>query len=74
MFFEDLLLRNINFIFVVLGVTARYIATSGDGFQRNLDISAQTMIWEHNRFYLKVELCVVYLAACLYVEIITIWR
>ena len=53
MFFEDLLLRNITFVFVLLGVTARHNVTSGDGFQRNLDISAQTMIWEHNRFYFK---------------------
>jgi len=49
--FEALLLKNINIIFVALGVTARHIATS-TGLQRNFDISVQTMVWEHGTFHL----------------------
>lgn len=41
--FDVLLLKNINIIFVVLGVTARNIVTS-NGLQRNLDIAVQTMV------------------------------
>jgi hypothetical protein len=49
--FEVLLLKNINVIFVALGVTARHIVTS-NGLQWNFDISVQTMVWEHGTFHL----------------------
>jgi hypothetical protein len=48
----EVLLLNINIIFVVLGVTARHIGTS-NGVQRIFDISVQTMVWEHGTFHLK---------------------
>lgn len=50
--FEVLLLKNINIIFVVLGVTARHVVTS-NGVQIIFDISVQTMVWEHGTFHLK---------------------
>lgn len=45
-------MKNINIIFVVLGVTVSHIVTS-KGLQRNFDISVQTMVWERGTFHLK---------------------